>query len=164
MSETTCRLGHPQVRDPRDEGSCATGIDDQYPPVSVHGHQIALFAEGNGGSEAEAKNRRAIADPQCSDRALRDQSRQLGTLPRVPSAPSTHNRSMEIIIDVAADPAGRLSGNARSPELMESHAFSGSMEFLACIEALCLRVPDVPLPSPMDPPQDTNSVKGPLHD
>jgi hypothetical protein len=71
---------------------------------------------------------------------------------------------MEIIIDVASDPSGRISGNARSVQLTESHAFSGSMEFLACIEALCRRVPDVPTDSPAHRPEDTNAVKGLSHD
>ena len=55
-----------------------------------------------------------------------------------------HNRAMEIIIEVASDAAGRLSGSAFSPELEESHPFSGSMEFLACIEMLVRGLPRLP--------------------
>jgi hypothetical protein len=67
----------------------------------------------------------------------------LGIFPRVPKTLSVHDRCMEIIVDIASDAAGRLSGNALSPELHESHAFSGTMEFLACIEMLCRRDADV---------------------
>ena len=61
----------------------------------------------------------------------------------MPKTLSVHDRCMEIIVDIASDAAGRLSGNALSPELQESHAFSGTMEFLACIEMLCRRDVDV---------------------
>ncbi len=81
-----------------------------------------------------------------------------------PSSP-VDNRSMEIIIDIASDPAGRLSGSAVSPELEESHASSGSMEFLACIEMLCQRAShDAPDGPQLNRPQPTNTVKGSSHD
>jgi hypothetical protein len=67
----------------------------------------------------------------------------LGIFPRALQTLSAHDRPMEIIVDIDADAAGRLSGNVLSPEHQESHAFSGTMEFLACIELLCRRGADV---------------------
>jgi hypothetical protein len=82
----------------------------------------------------------------------------------VPPGFSVQNRSVEIIVDIATDSAGRLSGSALSPELEESHAFSGAMEFLACIEMLCRGRPDGSIDPQSKPPESTNSVKGPLRD
>ena len=90
---------------------------------------------------------------------------QLGSFPRVSQPLPAHNHAMEIIIDIASDAAGRLSGRAHSPELEEFHAFSGSMEFLACIEMLCQRAAHDSLDDPqLNRPQSTTSVKGPSHD
>jgi hypothetical protein len=71
---------------------------------------------------------------------------------------------MKIIVDVASDLAGRLSGHALSPESEESHAFSGAMEFLACIEMLCRRGLDGSIDPQSSAPESTNPAKGFTHD
>jgi hypothetical protein len=44
---------------------------------------------------------------------------------------------MEIILDITADPAGRLSGTAKAAGGTHERTFSGAMELLASIEELC---------------------------
>jgi hypothetical protein len=48
---------------------------------------------------------------------------------------------MELHLSVT-ESAGRLTGTARRSNGDETIAFSGALELLACIERLCLPVPD----------------------
>jgi hypothetical protein len=46
---------------------------------------------------------------------------------------------MEILVDVEQSPQGRLTGTARLLASQDTLVFSGTMELLASLEALCRR-------------------------
>ncbi len=57
----------------------------------------------------------------------------------MPGPPEAHPEAMEIIVGVTVSPSGQLSGTARLATGEAEEVFTGAMELVARIEALCER-------------------------